>query len=199
MCQAISTRSVTIFSTNSYLSQQWNHSKLPSSSISKANDPTTKPLDYALQAQPEALQYSHQEHTHCLTITACLTRYPTAEPLIDGWVDRVGQALVQTWISYFGVPLRITTNLGKQFKPDFFRKLVDRTKSYHPQLNGFIERFHRQLSAIPLGLRAVFEEEVLATPAKNVFGEPVQHPSKSSNKTIEAPELFKTLRKHLKI
>ncbi|XP_039970138.1 uncharacterized protein LOC120782053 [Bactrocera tryoni] len=126
---------------------------------------------------------------------------------------------MQTWISYFGVPLRITTDLGGQFESDLFRKLADllgfkhqRTTSY-PQSNGLIERFHRQLKssllchndswydalpAVLLGLRAAFKEDIQATPPEIVFGEPVRLPGEfltPSNKTIEAPELVKTLRK----
>ncbi len=148
-------------------------------------------------------------HTKCLTIIDRFTRYPAAAPLIDGTVDRVAHALMQTWISYFGVPFRITTDLGGQFESDLFRKLADllgfkhqRTTSYHPQSNGLIERFHRQLKssllchndswydvlpAVLLGLRAAFKEDVQATPAEIVFGESVRLPGEfltPSNKTI---------------
>lgn len=45
-----------------------------------------------------------------------------------------------------------------------------RTSSYHPALNGMVERFHRQLNQqlpiILLGIRSSWKEDVKVTPAE---------------------------------
>jgi len=56
------------------------------------------------------------------------------------------------WIARFGVPTLITSDNGPQFtgavlsvlchKPGILHQL---TTAYHPQSNGMVERFHRQL------------------------------------------------------
>lgn len=54
----------------------------------------------------------------------------------------------------FETPARITTGQGRQFKADLFHQLTQLTgtayswiTTYHPAINGMVERFHRQLKA----------------------------------------------------
>jgi transposase InsO family protein len=56
------------------------------------------------------------------------------------------------WISYFGIPNIITSDLGRQFESHLWSSVMSRfgishhtTTSYHPQSNGLVKRFHRQL------------------------------------------------------
>ena len=56
------------------------------------------------------------------------------------------------WISRFGVPLRITSDQGRQFESHLFKALSTltgtsriRTTAFHPSANGLVERLHRQL------------------------------------------------------
>ena len=112
--------------------------------------------------------------------------------------DTVAKHLISSWIARFGVPLRISTDQGRQFESSLFNKLCEllgtkhlRTTAYHPQANGMIERFHRtfktalmcagkdwasNLHIILLALRNTFKEDLKATPAQLVFGEPSRIP-----------------------
>ncbi|XP_012541033.1 uncharacterized protein LOC105839333 [Monomorium pharaonis] len=96
------------------------------------------------------------------------------------------------WIARFGTSARITTDQGRQFELDLFKKLTKltgsvhiRTTAYYSAANGMIERFHRQLKAsikshqtkewadilsvVLMGLRASWKKDLQATPAEMVF------------------------------
>ncbi|XP_011700955.1 PREDICTED: uncharacterized protein LOC105457789 [Wasmannia auropunctata] len=90
-----------------------------------------------------------------------------------------------------------------------------RTTAYHPQANGLVERFHRQLKAairchandrwtealptILLGIRAAWREDLDATTAELVYGETLRLPGQflsqePVNTADDAAHLIKTLR-----
>jgi len=61
-------------------------------------------------------------------------------------------ALFAGWIQRLGVPSRITSDTGTQFKSGLWAALCQllnishvQTTAYHPQANGLVERFHRSL------------------------------------------------------
>ena len=91
---------------------------------------------------------------YLLTCVDCFTRWPEAIPLVDIRAKVVADAFFSGWIARFGTPATITTNRGAQFKSKLWDGLCNQfgivrnpTMSYHPQLNGMVERFHRQLIA----------------------------------------------------
>lgn len=93
-------------------------------------------------------------HRYIFTCIDRTTRWPEAVPITDITVDTVARALIDTWITRFGVPLHLTSDRGSQFESRLWDKLMTllgirrlRTASYHPQANGMVERFHRQLKA----------------------------------------------------
>ncbi|XP_025271367.1 uncharacterized protein LOC112639982 [Camponotus floridanus] len=111
----------------------------------------------------------------------------------------------------FGIPLRITTDQGRQFEAELFKRLMQitgsthlRTTAYHPAANGLVERFHRQLKTaikchqtenwveilpvILMGIRAAWKEDLQATTAEMVYGEPIKLPGQFLQKNI--PEVL---------
>ena len=130
---------------------------------------------------------------YCLTIIDRFTRWPEAIPIPDISAEVVVKAIISQWISRFGVPLRITSDRGRQFESGIFAELMRaigsthlRTTPYHPQSNGIIERWHRSLKTailchnparwvdhlpvILLGLRVAFKPDINASPAEMVYG-----------------------------
>ncbi|VUZ45942.1 unnamed protein product [Hymenolepis diminuta] len=69
--------------------------------------------------------------------------------------ETVAKIFIVRWIATFGVPSIITTDRGTQFEAQLFSELTNllganriHTTAYHPQANGLVERFHRQLKAV---------------------------------------------------
>ncbi len=102
--------------------------------------------------------------------------------------------------SQFGTPTTITTDRGSQFESRLWSDLMEvlgtkrfRTTAYHPQANGLVERFHRQLKgalkchkpqdqwteALPwalLGIRSAVKEDSKCTTAEMVYGSSLRVP-----------------------
>ena len=60
---------------------------------------------------------------YCLTLSDQFTRWPKAIPLPNMTADSVARAFATHWIARFGVPSNITTDRGRQFESDLFKKL----------------------------------------------------------------------------
>ena len=91
--------------------------------------------------------------TYLLTCIDRFTRWPEAIPISDITTSSVANALISGWISRLGAPSLITTVRGRQFESALWKQLMSvlgttrtRTTSYHPQANGLVEHFHRQLN-----------------------------------------------------
>lgn len=127
------------------------------------------------------------------------TRWPEAIPITDITALTVARCLVANHISRFGVPEVITTDQGTQFESKLLQALTQligtqriRTTPYHPQSNGMIERFHRQLKAavrasdpihwteqlplVLLGIRTSIKADSNHTPAQMLYGENIRVP-----------------------
>ena len=156
------------------------------------------------------LTASADGHKHVMTMIDRSTRWVEVVPLTSTTATACTDALVASWISRFGVPAAITTDRGVQFTSAVWQVLCKRlgiihitTTAYHPQANGLVERFHRQLkdsmrarlaasdwpSHLPwviLGLRAAPKEDHKVSAAELLYRVPLALPGKLLD-TAEPP------------
>lgn len=133
-------------------------------------------------------------NSYLLTIVDRFTRWPEAIPLPTMDASTVARHLLSGWIARFGVPEVITTDRGSQFESRLWAELSKllgtsriRTCAYHPEANGMVERFHRQLKTalktdddasswtdrlplVLLGVRSALKEDLGCTAADLVYG-----------------------------
>lgn len=133
-------------------------------------------------------------NSYLLTVVDRFTRWPEAIPLPTMDAVTVARHLVSGWIARFGVPELITTDRGSQFESRLWAELSKllgttriRTCAYHPEANGMVERFHRQLKTalrtdddttswtdrlplVLLGVRTALKEDIGYTAADLVYG-----------------------------
>jgi hypothetical protein len=125
------------------------------------------------------------------------TRWAEAVPLVNTSTSSCVAAFFNSWVSRFRVPAVLTSDRGVQFSSAVWGELCSTlgishrlTTAYHPQANGLVERFHRQLkdarldnqdlpSHLPwvmLGLRAAPKEDCGLSSAEMVYGEALTLP-----------------------
>lgn len=164
--------------------------------------------------------------TYVVTLIDRTTRWPEAVPTNDISAETVGDILVKEWISKFGVPVKITTDQGRQFESDLFHKLSSalgankiRTTGYHPQSNGKVERWHRAMKAaimahqterwvdvlpmVLLGLRTAINSDTQVSPSQLAFGTELRLPGDffadtESSEIRGAPDFVKNLRETIR-
>jgi RNase H-like domain found in reverse transcriptase/Reverse transcriptase (RNA-dependent DNA polymerase)/Integrase zinc binding domain/Integrase core domain len=159
------------------------------------------------------LPTSAEGHTHLLTMIDRTTRWPEVVPLRSISAAECADAFTSGWIARFGVPATVTTDRGTQFTSAVWSCLCRTlninhvtTSAYHPQSNGMIERFHRQLKQslkarqcgtawaehvpwVLLGLRAAPKEDSSVSAAEAVYGEQlvIPHQLKASAEVQPSP------------
>ena len=146
------------------------------------------------------LPSSKEGYTHLFTIVDRTTRWPEAVLLKNTTATDCAAALTSGWIARFGVPDVITSDRGVQFTSAIWQILCKTlrikhitTTAYHPQSNGLVERFHRQLKNalksracgvdwaehlpwVMLGIRAAPKEDSAVSAAEMVYGSPLTLP-----------------------
>ena len=137
---------------------------------------------------------------YLLTCFDRFTRWPEAIPIVDIRAETVADAFFSGWIARYGTPATITTDRGAQFESKLWDNLCNqfgiirnRTTSYHPQSNGMVERFHRQLKAaimvhespnpwtitlpaLLLGVRSAVKERLGRSAAEMIYGTTLRLP-----------------------
>ncbi|XP_023319350.1 uncharacterized protein LOC111694660 [Trichogramma pretiosum] len=92
--------------------------------------------------------------SYLLTMIDRFSWWPEAVPLQDITAETVARAFVKHWVSRFGALSILTTDQSGQFESKLFEEVYRvlgiekiHTTLYHPQANGMIERFHRDIKA----------------------------------------------------
>ena len=130
---------------------------------------------------------------YLLTCVDRFTCWPEAIPIVDIRAETIADAFFSGWIARYGTPATITTDRGAQFESKLWDNLCNqfgiirnRTTSYHPQSNGMVERFHRQLKAaimahespnpwtitlpaVLLGVRSAVKERLRRSAAEMIY------------------------------
>ena len=159
-----------------------------------------------------------QGFTHLLTVVDRFSRWPEAIPIAATDTTSVARAFVAQWVSRFGVPGEIISDRGSQFVSQLWTNIAQslgttlhQTTAYHPQSNGLVERFHRQLKAsliarltspswidqlpwVLLGIRSTHKDDVDASPAEMVFGAPLNLPGQFADLSGATPTTEQFLR-----
>ncbi len=145
-----------------------------------------------------------------LTIIDRSTRWAEAVPMRSTTAVECANAVIAAWVSRFGVPDVVTSDRGPQFTSAVWAVLCNKlhiqhlqTTAYHPQSNGMVEWFHRQLKDalrarecgaewaahlpwVLLGLRAAPKEDSAISSAELVYGSPLRLPGQLPDKSAVA-------------
>lgn len=91
-------------------------------------------------------------NVHVLSIQDLLTKYMVLIPLPNQTTEVIASAFIKKFVSYFGCPRTILTDLGTNFKSQLFRQIARKfrikkvyTTVARPQSNSSLERAHGSL------------------------------------------------------
>ena len=98
---------------------------------------------------------SSNGHVYILTAIDQFTKFAFAIPMRNQEAETIARLLMEHVFSYFGVPMQILSDQGRNFESGLFKELcrcleIDkiRTSSYKASTNGMLERFHKTLNAM---------------------------------------------------
>ncbi|GFV02306.1 hypothetical protein TNCV_4192201 [Trichonephila clavipes] len=133
---------------------------------------------------------------YLLVVMDYFTKWPEVYPIPDQEAPTVAEAVVQHWISRYGVPLQLHSDQGRNFVSAVLKGVcellgIDKTKTtpLHPQSDGMVERFNRTIlnnlslmvsrqqdwdqesSLFLLAYRSAVHETTGYSPSPNAFAE----------------------------
>ncbi|GFU66226.1 retrovirus-related Pol polyprotein from transposon 412 [Trichonephila clavipes] len=89
---------------------------------------------------------------YLLVVIDYFTKWPEVYPIPDQEAPTVAEAVVQHWISRYGVPLQLHSDQGRNFVSAVLKGVcellgIDKTKTtpLHPQSDGMVKRFNRTI------------------------------------------------------
>ena len=90
-----------------------------------------------------------------LTVVDHSSKWAEALSIRNQEASTIAKLLVDRLFCYFGMPLQILTDQGKNFESELFSEMCRcldvekiRTTIYKPSTNGVVERFHRTLNSM---------------------------------------------------
>lgn len=94
---------------------------------------------------------SAKGHKYILTIRDLFSKYTRAIPMFTQTAEETAKAFVE-YMSHYGAPEQILTDQGSNFMSETIKNLCKRfqikklrSTAFHPQSNGSLERYHRDL------------------------------------------------------
>ena len=142
-----------------------------------------------------------QGKQYLLTCIDRFTRWTEAFPISSTTSEVIATTFLEGWIARYGVPSTVTTDRGQQLISNLWNSFLNllgtsalKITAYHPQSNGIIERFHRQLKAslnakqsridwvqklpfVLLSIRSQYKQDLNCTPAELVYGTALRLPA----------------------
>ncbi|GFX34452.1 retrovirus-related Pol polyprotein from transposon 412 [Trichonephila clavipes] len=139
---------------------------------------------------------------YLLVVMDYFTKWPEVYPIPDQEAPTVAEAVVQHWISRYGVPLQLHSDQGRTFVSAVLKGVcellgIDKTKTtpLHPQSDGMVERFNHTIlnnlslmvsknqqdwdQKVPLFLlayRSAVHETTGYSPSQMLFGQDLRLP-----------------------
>ncbi|XP_017298817.1 protein NYNRIN-like [Diaphorina citri] len=93
---------------------------------------------------------------YILVIKHYFSKWPEAFAIPNQEATTVADCLINHWVSRFGVPLELHSDLGRNFESQVYQEVCSvlwikktRTTPLHPQSDGMVERFNRTLHEHP--------------------------------------------------
>ena len=166
-------------------------------------------------------------YSYILTCVDRFSRWPAAIPMKGISAKECATSFIQGWMQYYGTPVNLVTDRGRQFISSLWQELChimgtthNMTTAYHPQSNGMVERFHRQMKAcliakadgnvqwyddlpmIMLAIRTAVKEDLGVSSADMVYGESIRIPAgffpcNDEKKWQDSKEYTKLLQEHM--
>ena len=101
------------------------------------------------------LQETERHNVYILVIQDSFSKWVEAYPIPNQEAKTIADTIVSQWISRYGTPYSLHSDQGSNFESSIFKEVCQllgiektHTTPYHPQSDGFVERFNGTLKNI---------------------------------------------------